>query len=144
MAGSGQIYVEVKADSINSGISLLDASGATGSGEGGETGIYWILWEYTVVGDTVTGGYTGESWYWNTPNNYLATGWSNYALTLGNSEKYTQDYNGFLNYLIDNPNLHDLNEILGAWPPEEKGAFATQNQGILGANNCFTFGTSPH
>ena len=69
MAGSGQIYVEVKADSINSGISLLDASGATGSGEGGETGIYWILWEYTVVGNTVTGGYTGKNWYWYTPNN---------------------------------------------------------------------------
>ena len=36
--GYGEIYVEVTANSVNPGISLMDASGATGSGEGGTSG----------------------------------------------------------------------------------------------------------
>ncbi len=143
MAGYGQVYVQVRADSVDSGISLLDASGATGSGEGGTSGVYWILWEYYVNGDTVTGGYTGQNWYWDTPNNYLKTGWSIYRLQLVNETRYTDDETGFKNYLFDNPNLTNLNEILGNWPMADKNAFATANQEELGANQCFVFGSRP-
>lgn len=144
MAGYGQIYVEVKADSVNSGISTLDASvsGGIGSGEGGESGIYWILWEYTVSGDAVTGGYTGKHWFWGYSNNYLQTGWANFAPTLGNSERYTTDLDGFKNYLIDNPNLTSLTPILGEWPNEQKDEFADVYQIELGG--CFAFGSGPN
>ena len=141
--GYGEIYVEVTANSVNPGISLMDASGATGSGEGGTSGVYWILWEYNVSGEIVTGGYTGQNWYWDTIDNYLKTGWSNFRLRLQNLERYTDDLTGFENYLIDNPNLPDLNGILGAWPMDQKDRFATANQEVLASNNCFTFGSRP-
>lgn len=143
MAGYGQIYVEVQADSVNPGISLMDASGATGSGEGGTSGVYWILWEYDVAGDQVNGGYTGQDWYWNTPNNYLSTGWGLFNDTLGDPSRYTDDLQGFKNYLIDHPNLPNLDPILGKWPTEQKDAFATANQAALAVNDCFTFGSRP-
>lgn len=143
MAGYGQVYVQVRADSVDSGISLLDASGATGSGEGGTSGVYWILWEYYVNGDTVTGGYTGDDWYWNTPNNYLKTGWENFCVSLGNHERYNSDITGFQNYLIDHPNLANLDFVLRDWPMDQKDKFATVNQDELAANNCFTFGSRP-
>lgn len=143
MAGYGQVYVQVRADSVDSGISLLDASGATGSGEGGTSGVYWILWEYHVNGNTVTGGYTGDDWYWDTPNNYLKTGWGIFCTSLGNHERYPSDKAGFQNYLIDNPNLPNLDFVLSGWPMDQKDEFATDNQDVLAANNCFTFGSRP-
>lgn len=118
MSASGEVYVEVNAEVVNSGISMLDASGGTGEGEGGTTGVWWLLWEYHIEGESVSGGYTGQSWYWGYTNNYLTTAWENstYAGYYGNNET------GFKKYLAE-VNPPDLNEFLGKWDRTSKANF---------------------
>lgn len=129
MSAFGEIYVEVAADVVNSGIMALDASGETGSGEGGTTGAsWWLLWQYNIEADnTVTGGYSGFGWFWGAQDNYLTTAWvaSGYAATYGSGE------DGFKKYLaeVQPPNL---DEFLGAWPKESKADFV--NHTIMGTS----------
>lgn len=116
MSVSGEVYVEVNAEAVNSGISMLDASGGSGGELGDE---WWLLWSYTVLADeTVTGGYTGQNWLWGAANNQLSIAWegSEYAKQYGSGE------DGFEKYLAAvRPN--NLDEFLARWPSESKRDF---------------------
>ena len=130
MAGYGEIYVPVDASTVNGGIMTLGTSGNVSDGSG--IGYYWILWNYTVIGDAVEGGYTGISWYWEDPNNYLKTGF--------NEKMGSSDENDFLNYLKKNQNLNNLDMFLGDWPNDMKGKFMEEHKKDAAfATNCVTY-----
>ena len=134
MVAYGEIYVEVTADIVNGGIMTLGTSGNIG--DGSDTGYYWILWNYNIVGDQyISGGFAGISWYWNDPYNYIDDGWkqSSQAAIYGDGE------DGFKKYLIDNPNLENLDFILKEWPNEDKAKFMEQHKSDPIFANCVTF-----
>ena len=127
-------YVIVEAQNVNSGISTLSGSGtAWEDGEGEQPNTYWLYWSYTtdVTGMYSTGGYTGQHWYENDPNNYLLTGWSNYA-GRGN---YSETLDGFKQWLVKT-NPENLDDILGPWPSNMKQAFIDSHYGGLREDNC--------
>lgn len=131
MSGYGEIYVEVNADVVNTGIATLSTSGNIG--DGSTDGYYWLLWSYNVSDGTyISGGFTGISWYWGEANNYIEQGWNNSGLG-------DQGYDGFIQYLVDNPNLTNLDDILGSWPNEEKSLFLETHKLDPGFGSCFTF-----
>ena len=117
MSASGEEYIGVYAATVDNGISTLDASGEIGSGEGGTEGTWWLLWDYSVVGEIVTGGYTNISWHWGVNNNYLTQSYNEkYGSTYGYDEE------GFKKYLAaEQPKT--LNELLGGWPYQSKVEF---------------------
>ena len=102
----------------------IHASGDMGSGEGGTSGSWWLLWSYTVSAGTVTGGFTGVDWAWDVSGNYLRTQFE--------SSQYNNEYTGttsldrFLAYLADQ-NPSSLNEFLGTWPSAAKADFVNEN-----------------
>lgn len=120
MSVSGEVYVEVNAEAVNSGISMLDASGGASGGESGSS--WWLLWSYTVLADeTVIGGYTGQSWLWGAANNQLSIVWegSEYEKQYGPGEE------GFKRYLAAvRPN--NLDAFLAEWHNESKNAFVNE------------------
>ena len=120
MSVSGEVYVEVNAEAVNSGISMLDASGGASGGESGSS--WWLLWSYTVLADeTVIGGYTGQNWLWGASNNQLSIAWegSTYA------EQYGPGEDGFKKYLAAvRPN--NLDAFLAGWHTESKNAFVNE------------------
>ena len=132
MSGYGEIYVEVDASVANNGIMTLSTSGNINDGSGAEDSKYWLLWSYSVVGETVTGGFTGISWYYDDPNSYVLTGWSNSALGTPGKE-------GFEEYLKEHPNLTDLNAVLGEWPEDMKANFLESHKTDSAFANCYTF-----
>lgn len=98
----GQIYVQVDANAVNSGIMTMDASG------GGHTeGSYWLHWDEN--------GFQSKGWdltHWDeTP---LKSWWAT------NHGEYSNDSSGLSQYLADNPNVN-LDEALGNWT--NKGEF---------------------
>ena len=131
MAGYGQIYVEVDASVVNGGIATLSTSGNIG--DGSTDGRYWLLWSYSVIGDTYqSGGFTGIDWYWDGAYNYIQEGWN--ASGLGE-----QGYDGFIKYLTENPNLSNLDKILGDWSDDQKAHFLELHKGEPGFSSCYTF-----
>lgn len=124
---SGEIYVEVEAKTVTYGASLLDVdvSGNDSGGEGGQSGTYWILWDYHIENNQyMSGGYRNTGWYWGETDNYLSKGWSAFLSEGGASPAdYTDDYNGFIKYLTD-VQPQKLDGILGDWPSDgSKGRF---------------------
>lgn len=118
---SGMIYVEVSASAANSGINLL----SSGIDTGGETeGTYWLYW-------TSEGGFTNRGWHYDEANNYLSTGWPNVAQKHGQEPTKA----GFLKYMETGPD--NLDDILGAWPPEQKADFAMEfGNGFVTNGGC--------
>ena len=120
----GEVYVEVDASVIGGGIMPMTIiSGNPEPVAGQESFGVWLRWQYDDT--TGEGGFTGSGWYYGDSNNPI----SNY-----DSEK------AFLDYLVrEKPK--NLNEVLGAWDPDAKGQFFTEHQGVLGLNDCFSFGS---
>ena len=117
----GEVYVEVDASVIGGGIMpMATISGKPEPVVGGETFGVWLRWWYDDT--TGEGGFTGSGWYFNDSNNPI----SNY------SEKEFKDY------LVEKK-PKDLDFVLADWDSAAKGQFFTNNQGALGANNCFSF-----
>lgn len=99
----GGVYVEVSADMVNPGISLL-SSGTTGE----EGGSYWINWNST-------GGFINQGWEYE--DSYLSTGWP----LVADKHNQTADYSGFLAYMATEPT--NLDDVLGGWDHTSKWAF---------------------
>ncbi len=128
-------YVIVEAAVANGKINTLSTSGTAWGDdeEGQEPNTYWLYWRFTTNPDGTynSGGYTGIDWYWNDNNNYLQTGWSNYA-EKGN---YSADYTGFTSWLAATVPTN-LNDILGDWPSSTKQAFIDTYYVTLRQNQC--------
>ena len=112
----GGVYVEVSADMVNPGISLL-SSGTTGE----EDGRYWINWNSAT-------GFTGHGWYYDTT--YLAIGWPMVAQSLG----YDTTEAGFNSYMATEPT--NLDNVLGGWDNASKWAFLQSHIDIF--TDCTT------
>ena len=102
----------------------IHTSGDIGSGEGGTTSSWWLLWEYTVAAGTVTGGFTGADWAWDIPGNYLQTQFeaSSYNTTYVGATSLDR----FKAYLAD-VQPPTLNEFLATWPSSQKAEFVNDN-----------------
>ena len=120
----GDIYVEVDASVINGGIEPMAlVSGNPEPVAGQESFGVWLRWQYDD--QTGNGGFTGTGWYFDDVHNIINKSFSS-----------EQD---FKNHLVEK-RPQDLNDLLGAWNPTDKGSFFTKYQSSLGANNCFFFG----
>lgn len=119
----GEVYVEVDASVIGGGIMpMAMISGSPEQVAGEETFGVWLLWKYDD--QTGNGGFTGVSWFFDDSCNPIRKKY--------NTEQEFKDY--LMGYKPT-----DLNDVLGDWDPAEKGQFFTNNQGALGAHNCFSF-----
>lgn len=139
---SGEIYVEVEAKTVTYGASLLDvdvSGNDSGGDEGGQSGTYWLVWDYHIENNQyVGGGYRNSDWYWDDADNYLAEGWSK-LLASGEIGVYTDDYTGFTEYLAA-VQPANLNNILGDWPNDgSKGRLAKKlvSAGLIGCVDMF-------
>ena len=102
----GQVYVQVDANIVNSGINTLASSGD------GEEVTSWLQW-------TPEGGFTGRGWEnaWESPYVPLA---KNFGRTLDEFKEYVKTA----------PNLDDL---LGDWSNADKNAYIRSNHGMYEA-----------
>lgn len=131
MAGYGEVYAEVEAGVVNSGINTLAGSGEIGEeGDAGDV-VVWLLWRY----DASSAGFTGKSWYWEDELNPLKGKWS----SLRPSE-YADSENGFNEWLrATNPT--QLDQFLGDWPAKNKADFC-ENHSIelgIGPGHCIEY-----
>ena len=128
-------YIEIQAKAVNNSVSTLSSSGTAwgDGGDGEQPNTYWLYWSFTTTADGtyLTGGYTGYDWYFNDPNNYLKTGWTNYS-GRGN---YTNDINGFTEWLAKT-NPSTLDDLLGTWPSNTKQAFIDTYYTQLRFHDC--------
>lgn len=137
MAGYGEVYVEVDANTVNDGIMLLAGSGDIGQGEGDQHGTWWLHWDWN---DT-RAGYTAVSWYWGVENNHLPKKWTevcnNPPYMQGGNPPYGNTEAEFNRYLREN-NVQMLDEIFADWDPDEKATFAKYVQSQTGwyPNGC--------
>lgn len=128
MAGHGEIYVQIEADVVNSGISTLGASGEMGTGEGDTAGNWWLHWQWGA-----NDGFTGKGWFWNNELNKLDDIWAqNCTNPPGNNtgKAYSNDESGFNRYLEEN-NIQELDWLFDEWT-EGKGLFAENILGEVG------------
>lgn len=124
MSGFGNVYVELDASVVNSGINLMSASGEIPGGDDGTVGLLaWLTWSYDSTGE---GGYTGKGWFWDDSNNYLPTAWGTYHPT-----NYEDTEEGFKRWLVDTQ-PQNLNDLLGNWNLIQKGQFVNFNMSKLG------------
>lgn len=122
----GEMYVEVDASVINGGIApMAMVSGNPEPVVGQESFGVWLRWQYDDA--TGEGGFTGQSWFWNDPNNPLSESFP------GNTG--LQDFKNML--VQDKP--QNLDQYLGNWGSERKAAFFNQHQDDLGVGGCFSF-----
>lgn len=119
MAGYGEVYAEVEAGVVNSGINTLAGSGEIGEEGDAGTVVVWLLWNY----DNINAGFTGKNWYWDDPLNPLKTNW-----TSTHSGGTVEDFNNWLR--TTNPT--DLNDYLGNWSATDKAAFCQNHSSELG------------
>lgn len=132
MPGYGGVYVEVDASAVNSGISMLSASGDIPGGEEGSVGIMaWLNWSYD---DTGSGGYTGNGWFWDDNNNDLVLAWSTYSSTTTDNDTglpYADNEIGFKKWLVDTQ-PGNLDMLLKDWNLTRKENFINNNMQVLG------------
>ena len=122
MSAQGEIYVEVDAGVVNSGIMPLAGSGQIGEeGDAGQV-VVWLYWEYDANG----GGFTGKNWYWNDPDNPLKENWTTYGPT-----EYEKSENGF-NQWLQETNPENLDQYLGNWDSQNKAVFCARYSYELG------------
>ena len=128
MAGYGEVYAEVEAGVVNSGINTLAGSGEIGEEGDAGTVVVWLLWNY----DNINAGFTGKNWYWDDPLNPLKTNW-----TSTHSGDTVEDFNNWLR--MTNPT--DLNEYLGDWHAKDKADFCEKYSSVLGVGpgNCIEY-----
>lgn len=128
MAGYGEVYAEVEAGVVNSGINTLAGSGEIGEAGNAGTVVVWLLWNY----DNINAGFTGKNWYWDDPLNPLKTNW-----TSTHTGDTVEDFNNWLR--TTNPT--DLNEYLGNWPAKDKATFCENHSSVLGIGqgNCIEY-----
>lgn len=128
MASYGEVYAEVEASVVNSGINTLAGSGAIGEEGDAGTVVVWLLWNY----DSTSAGFTGKSWYWNDPLNPLKNKWT--STHPGDDES---DFNAWLR----EANPVDLNDYLGDWPAKDKADFCEKYSSVLGIGpgNCIEY-----
>lgn len=120
----GEVYVEVDASVIGGGIMPMAViSGNPEPVAGQESFGVWLRWRYDEA--TGEGGFTGTGWHFDDIYNEI-------------NKKYETEEE-FKKHLVNN-RPHELDDVLGTWDPVEKGRFFTNNQNVLGANNCFSFG----
>lgn len=122
MAGYGEVYAEVEAGVVNSGINTLAGSGEIGEEGDAGTIVVWLLWSY----DDTIAGFTGKDWYWGDELNPLSSAWSNNLPT-----GYSNDVNGFNQWLRDT-NPSELDMYLGKWDSQAKADFCTRYNNVLG------------
>ena len=131
MAGYGEVYAEVEASVVNSGINTLAGSGEIGEeGEEGDV-VVWLLWRY----DASNAGFTGKRWYWEDALNPLKNKWSAFSPT-----GYADSEEGFNEWLrATNPT--QLDQFLGDWPAKDKAAFCEKYSYDLGIGpgNCIEY-----
>ena len=122
----GEMYVEVDASVVNGGIApMAFVSGKQQPVEGQESFGVWLRWQYND--ENGDGGFTGQDWFWNDPNNPLSESFP--------GDTGLQDFKAML--VQDKP--QDLDRYLGNWGSERKAAFFEKNQGQLGSGGCFAF-----
>lgn len=128
MAGYGEVYAEVEAGVVNSGINTLAGSGEIGEAGDAGTVVVWLLWNY----DNINAGFTGKNWYWDDPLNPLKTNW-----TSTHPGDTVEDFNNWLR--TTNPT--DLNDYLGDWPAKDKADFCEKYSSVLGIGpgNCIEY-----
>ena len=128
MAGHGEVYVQIEADVVNSGISALSASGGMGTGEGDTPGTWWLHWQWGALD-----GFTGKGWFWNNEYNKLDDIWAqNCSSPPGSTtgKTYADNEEGFNLYLEEN-NVQELDWLFDLWT-EGKGTFAENILGEVG------------
>ena len=119
----GEVYVEVDASAINGGIApMAIVSGNPEPIVGQESFGVWLRWQYND--ENGNGGFTGQGWFWEDPNNALRGSFS--------------DESAFKAMLVENK-PQNLDQYLGNWGSEQKAAFFEKNQGQLGIGGCFAF-----
>lgn len=119
----GEMYVEVDASAINGGIApMAIVSGNPEPVVGQESFGVWLRWQYND--ETGDGGFTGQGWFWNDPNNALCD--------------YFDDEKAFKAKLVEEK-PHNLDQYLGNWGSERKAAFFNEHQHALGVGGCFSF-----
>lgn len=118
----GQVYAEVDASVVNSGIApMAMVSGNPTPVDGQAYVVVWIRWRYDS--ETGEGGYTGTGWYFDDPNNGL----QGYGSEDDFKKKLTSE------------NPERLDYILEDWKASEKAAFLNAHLGELEANDCLYF-----
>lgn len=118
----GQVYVEVDASVVNGGIApMAMVSGNPEPVDGQSAVVVWIRWRYDA--STGKGGYTGQGWFFNDPNNGL----QNYG---------TED--AFKEFLTTYQPT-DFDDILKEWNATEKAAFLNSHLSELEAGGCLYF-----
>lgn len=124
---NGEVYAQVDASVVNSGIAPMGiVSGNQEPESGQQVTIVWIRWWYDdTTGD---GGYTGQGWFFNDSNNVIGSG----------SEYATEEE--FKAWLVENQ-PESLDNLLGQWDAEKKLAFMTTHWDRLSAN-CLGIGLS--
>ena len=116
----GEIYTEVDASVLNTGISpMATVSSAPHPPEGSEYVVVWYRWKYDDT--TGEGGFTGQGWYFSDPNNVL------------NDLFETEE--AFKEMLVrDRP--ENLDSWLSHWTKEDQIAFLNDHIGPLGNAGC--------
>lgn len=116
----GEIYTEVDASVLNTGISpMATVSSAPHPPEGSEYVVIWYRWRYDdTTGD---GGFTGLDWYFNDPHNVLNT--------LFPSEADFKD-------MLKRDKPQNLDEWLSHWSKDDQIAFLDDKLGPLGTAGC--------
>lgn len=122
----GQVYVEVDASVVNGGIMPMAIVSSNPEPEEGQTYVVvWIRWRYND--QTGDGGYTGIQWYFDDPDNYLATG--------SNTSSETE----FKAWLVEHT-PENFDALLSSWPATTKSAFLNKHTGELWNSGCLYYG----
>lgn len=118
----GEVYVEVDASVVNGGIApMAMVSGNPTPVDGQAYVVVWIRWRYEDT--TGEGGFTGNDWYFDDPNNHLREHFNSedeFKAHLKTGEK-------------------DLDSYLSDWPAENKAAFLNTHLSDLEARGCLYF-----
>ena len=116
----GEIYTEVDASVLNTGISpMATVSSAPRPPEGTGYVAVWYRWRYDDT--TGEGGFTGQGWYFNDPDNVLNT--------LFDSEEAFKE-------MLRTDKPKNLDQWLSQWTKDDQIAFLNKHIGTLGTAGC--------
>lgn len=120
---NGEVYAQVDASVVNGGIAPMAlVSGNPEPVDGESYVVVWIRWRYDD--STGDGGYTGQGWFFDDPNNNIVKHYGTEA-----------EFKSWL--MTDKPD--DLGKVLGDWTAADKAAFLNKYHGVLQEGNCLYF-----
>ena len=123
---NGEVYAQVDASVVNSGIApMATVSGNQEPESGQELVVVWIRWWYDdTTGD---GGYTGQGWFFDDEYNSIIDDY-----------KSEEEFKAYL--VASKPDT--LDTVLGDWDAASKAQFITNHMTQLAVNGCLGMSAS--